>query len=177
MQSSASESYPFEIYSKVEISRKARREERLSRSKLKWVLLIDSHAELFIHLIQCIRFGIWKIWRLYRALKSFQVTRVFRVPRTQEETLIQKKLRQSNSNWINSQIANICGRKERKIIFYTLDYFLAISIFWYQIGSRLCKMNTLTFCWASNTGNSDDGKTASTLLSLGCEWYHGFCQL
>lgn len=52
------ESYPFEIYSKVEISRKARREERLSLSKLKWVLLIDSHAELFIHLIQCIRFGI-----------------------------------------------------------------------------------------------------------------------
>ena len=91
MQSSASESYPFEIYSKVEISRKARQEERLSRSKLKWMLLIDSHAELFIHLIQCIRFGIWKIWRLYRALKSFQVTRVFRVPRTQEETLIQKK--------------------------------------------------------------------------------------
>ena len=57
-----------------------------------------------------------------------------------------KKLRQSNSNWINSQIANICGRKERKTIFYTLDYFLTISIFWYQIGSRLCKMNTLTFC-------------------------------
>ena len=41
-----------------------------------------------------------------------------------------KKLSQSNSNWINSQIANICGRKEGKIILYTLDYFLAISIFW-----------------------------------------------
>ena len=35
----------------------ARRKERLSRSKLKQAFLIDSDTELFMYLIQCIRFG------------------------------------------------------------------------------------------------------------------------
>ena len=50
--------------SKGEIPIWARRKERLSRSKLKQAFLIDSDAELFIYLIQCIRFGSWKfdVW-------------------------------------------------------------------------------------------------------------------
>ena len=43
--------------SKGEIPGWARRKERLSRSKLKQAFLIDSDAELFMYLIQCIRFG------------------------------------------------------------------------------------------------------------------------
>ena len=43
------------------------RKERVSRSKLKQALLIDSDAELFMYLIQCIRFGSWKVRRLNRA--------------------------------------------------------------------------------------------------------------
>ena len=35
----------------------ARQKDRLSRSKLKQVFLIDSDAKLFMYLIQCIRFG------------------------------------------------------------------------------------------------------------------------
>ena len=35
--------------------------ERLSRSKLKQAFLIDSDAELFMNLIQCIRFRSWKV--------------------------------------------------------------------------------------------------------------------
>ena len=42
----ASESKPFQ-----------RRTERLSRSKLKQAFLIDSDAERFMYLIQCIRYG------------------------------------------------------------------------------------------------------------------------
>ena len=57
MKSSASESKPFQSRSKGEIPGQARRKERLSRSKLKQALLIDSDAELFMYLIQCIRFG------------------------------------------------------------------------------------------------------------------------
>ena len=40
-----------------EIPGRARRKERLSRSKLKQAFLIDSEDELFMFLIQCIRFG------------------------------------------------------------------------------------------------------------------------
>ena len=36
---------------------RARRKEWLSRSKLKQAFLIDLDAELFMYLIQCIRFG------------------------------------------------------------------------------------------------------------------------
>ena len=43
--------------SKGEIPGRARRTERLSRSKLKQAFLIDSDAERFMYLIQCIRFG------------------------------------------------------------------------------------------------------------------------
>ena len=43
------------------------RKELLSRSKLKQAFLIDSDAELFMYLIQCIRFGSWKDRRLNRA--------------------------------------------------------------------------------------------------------------
>ena len=68
MKSSASESKPFQSRSKGEIPGRARRKERLSRSKLKQAFLIDSDAELFMYLIQCIRFGSWKDRRLNRAL-------------------------------------------------------------------------------------------------------------
>ena len=54
---SASESKPFQSRSKGEIPGKAMRIERLSRSKLKQAFLVDSDAELFMYLIQCIRFG------------------------------------------------------------------------------------------------------------------------
>ena len=57
MKSSASESKAFQSRSKGEIAGRARRKERLSRSKLKQAFLIDSDAELFMYLIQCIRFG------------------------------------------------------------------------------------------------------------------------
>ena len=47
----------FQSRSKGEIPGWARRKERLSRSKLKQAFLTDSDAELFMNLIQCIRFG------------------------------------------------------------------------------------------------------------------------
>ena len=53
MKSSASESKPFQSRSKGEIPGRARRKERLSRSKLKQAFLTDSDAELFMYLIQC----------------------------------------------------------------------------------------------------------------------------
>ena len=52
MKSSASESKPFQSRSKGEIPGRARRKERLSRSKLKQAFLIDSDAELFIRLMK-----------------------------------------------------------------------------------------------------------------------------
>ena len=76
MKSSASESKPVQSRSKDEIPGQARRKERLSRSKLKQAFLIDSDAELFMYLIQCIRFGSWKVRRLNRALHGeFQLGR------------------------------------------------------------------------------------------------------
>ena len=51
MKSSASESKPFQSCSKGEIPGRARRKERLSRSKLKQAFVIDSNAELFMYLI------------------------------------------------------------------------------------------------------------------------------
>ena len=56
-KSSASESKAFQSRFKGEIPGRARRKERLSRSKLKWAFLFDSDAELFMYLIQCSRFG------------------------------------------------------------------------------------------------------------------------
>ena len=44
-----------------EIPARARRKQRLSRSKLKQVLLINSDAKLSMYLLQCIRFGSWKV--------------------------------------------------------------------------------------------------------------------
>ena len=67
MKSSASESKPFQSRSKGEILGQARQKERLSLSKLKQVFLIHSDAELFMYLIQCIRFGSRKVRRLNRA--------------------------------------------------------------------------------------------------------------
>ena len=55
--SAASESKPFQSRSTAEMPGRARRKERLSISKLKQAFLIDSDAELFLYLIQCIRFG------------------------------------------------------------------------------------------------------------------------
>ena len=57
MKSSVSESKPFQSRSKGEIPGRARREERVSRSKLKQAFLIDSDAELFMYLIKCIKLG------------------------------------------------------------------------------------------------------------------------
>ena len=54
--------------SKAEIPGWARREERLSRSKLKQPFSTDSDADLFMYLIQAIRFGSWKVRRLNWAL-------------------------------------------------------------------------------------------------------------
>ena len=70
MKNSASESKPFQSRSKGEIPGRARRKERLSRSKLKQAFLIDSDAELFMNLIQCIRFGSWKVVRLNGGLRK-----------------------------------------------------------------------------------------------------------
>ena len=67
----ASESKPFQSRSKGEIPGRARRKERLSRSKLKQAFLTDSDAERSMHLIQFIRFGSWKVRRLNRALGLF----------------------------------------------------------------------------------------------------------
>ena len=53
MKSSASESKAFQSRSKGEIPGRAKQKERLSRSKLKQALLVDSDAE-----IQCIRFNV-----------------------------------------------------------------------------------------------------------------------
>ena len=57
MKSSSSESKAFQSLSIVEIPGRARRKERLSRSKLKQAFLIDSDAEIFMYLIQCISIG------------------------------------------------------------------------------------------------------------------------
>ena len=67
MKSSASASKPFQSRSKGEIPDRARRKEQFSRSKLKQAFLTDSDTELFMYLIQCIRFGSWKVRRLNRA--------------------------------------------------------------------------------------------------------------
>ena len=64
---SATESKAFQGRSKLEIPDRARRKERLSRSKLKRAFLIDSEAELFTYLIQCIGFGSRKVRSLNRA--------------------------------------------------------------------------------------------------------------
>ena len=54
--------------SKGEIpDRASRQNERMSRSKLKQAFLIDPDAELFMYLIQCIRFGSRKVRHLNRA--------------------------------------------------------------------------------------------------------------
>ena len=57
MKSLASESKASLSQSKGEIPGRASRKEWVSRSKLKQAFLIDSDAELFMYLIQCIRFG------------------------------------------------------------------------------------------------------------------------
>ena len=63
LKSSASESKPFQSRFKGEIPSRARRKKRLSHSKLKQAFLTDSDAELFVLLIQCIRFGSRKVRR------------------------------------------------------------------------------------------------------------------
>ena len=68
MKSSASESKPIQNRFKVEIPGRARREERLSHSKLKKAFLVDSDAKPLMYLIQCIKFGTWKVRCLNRAL-------------------------------------------------------------------------------------------------------------
>ena len=51
MKRTVSESKPFQSRYKCEIPGRARRKERLSRSKLKQAFLIDSDAEHFMYLI------------------------------------------------------------------------------------------------------------------------------
>ena len=64
IKSSASESKPFQSSSKGEIPGRARRKERLSRSKLKHAFLVDSDAELFMYLNVLgsahEKFGVWR---------------------------------------------------------------------------------------------------------------------
>ena len=72
MKISASESKPFQSCSKGKIPSRARRKEWLSCSKLKQAFLIDSDAKLFMYLIQCIRFGSWKLRHLNQALLSLK---------------------------------------------------------------------------------------------------------
>ena len=79
MKSSASKSKPFQSRSKGEIPGRAGRKERLTRSKLKQAFLIDSDAELFMYLIQCIRFGSWKDRRLNRALLATNWSEIQRI--------------------------------------------------------------------------------------------------
>ena len=55
MKSSVSESKPFQSRSKGEIPGRARQKKRLSRSKLKQALLIDSDAELFMNLVRLMK--------------------------------------------------------------------------------------------------------------------------
>ena len=71
MKRSASASKPLQNCSKGEIPGRARRKERLSRSKLKQAFLSDSDDELFMYLIQCITFGSWKARCLNRAQAYF----------------------------------------------------------------------------------------------------------
>jgi len=70
MKSSVSKSKPFQSRFKGEIPGRAWRKEQLSRSKLKQAFLIDSDAELFMNLIQFIRFGSWKVVRLNGGLRK-----------------------------------------------------------------------------------------------------------
>ena len=67
---------PFQSRSKGEIPGRATRKERLNHSKLKQAFLTDSDAELFMYLIQCIRFGSWKVRCLNRALVSLASSRL-----------------------------------------------------------------------------------------------------
>ena len=55
-ESSASETKLFQSRSKGEIPGRARRKERLSRSKLKQAFLIDSDAKRFMNSVQCYKF-------------------------------------------------------------------------------------------------------------------------
>ena len=73
IKSSASESKQLQSRSKGEIPGRARQKEQLSLSKLKQAFLINSDAELIMYLIQCIRFGSWKVRRLSRALDVLEV--------------------------------------------------------------------------------------------------------
>ena len=68
-------------------SGRARRKERLSRSKLKQAFLIDSDGELFMYLIQYIRFGSWKDRRLNRASLATNWSEIQRIVKTIFEDL------------------------------------------------------------------------------------------
>ena len=57
MKSLVSESKLFQSHFKAEIPDQAMQEARLSHSKLKYKFLIDSDAELYMNLIQRIKFG------------------------------------------------------------------------------------------------------------------------
>ena len=74
MKISASKSKPFQSCSKGKIPSRARRKEWLSCSKLKQAFLIDSDAKLFMYLIQCIRFGSWKLRHVNQVLLSLKKT-------------------------------------------------------------------------------------------------------
>ena len=72
MKSLASVLKSFQSRSKGEIPGRVRQKEQLSCSKLNQAFLIDSDADLFMYLIQCIRFGSEKDRRLNRVLLENQ---------------------------------------------------------------------------------------------------------
>ena len=78
MKSSASESKPFQSRSKGEIPCRARRKERLSRSKLKQVFLTDSDAEKRTREIKSAYFVTTYFIRKYSL--PYQVTLAIRRP-------------------------------------------------------------------------------------------------
>ena len=65
----ATESKAFQGRSNSKVPARLGEKNRLSRSKLKQAFLIDSDAELFMYLIQCIGFCSWKVRCLNRALE------------------------------------------------------------------------------------------------------------
>ena len=110
--------------SKGEIPGRARRKERLSRSKLKQAFLTDSDAELFMYLIQCIRFGSWKGRRLNRAL--FKLFHFF------------KKHCCKSSVFLKVILGDLCSsvdsyycKTKRQILFFSFSthYWIEVSLF------------------------------------------------
>ena len=109
MKSSASESKPFHSRSQGEMPGRARRKERLSSSKLKQAFLIDSDAELFMNLIQRMRFSSWK-FGVWIGPKSQSIKKISR----QTESWF---LRLLPGGYLNKRSKNI---SKMKVIYFEL---------------------------------------------------------